>query len=206
MSLLPMRTRLAALLVLSFLAAPVGAQNRDPLSRLDTASRRIVDAMLDSARAQGLPTKQLVSKAQEAVAKHADAAHLLAAVRTVFRDLREARTTLSSKASPDELEAAAAALQAGIPTSALAELQVALRGKPMTVPLVVLADLVTRGVPKETASSAILQLSMVGAGDADLLALSHGVQQDILSGAAPGDALNQRVRQIPVKPPPSKVP
>ena len=206
MSLSSTRRGMAALLALCALGAPLRAQDLDPLARLDSSSRRIVAALVDSARAEGLPTKQLVSKAQEGVSKHADAEHILSAVRVVFRSLREARTTLGGKANPEDLDAAAAALQAGILPSAITDLQTARRGKPMTVPLVVLADLVTRGVPREVASSAILQLSMGGAGDGDLLDLSHGVQQDILSGAAPGDALKQRVRQIPVKLPPSKAP
>lgn len=204
-----MRTRWAALLALVSavaLVAPVHAQQRDPLARLDSASRRVVEALIDSARVAGLPTRQLVSMAQQGMSKHAPTDRVLAAVRTVLLDLREARSSLGASASSDELDAAAAALQAGILPAALTELQGARGGKPITVALVVLADLVTRGVPREIASSAIQQLSMGGAADGDLLALSHGVQQDILSGAAPGDALRQRVRQIPVKLPPSKVP
>jgi hypothetical protein len=208
-SLPTVRGRCSALLALASslaLGLPLHAQQRDPLARLDSASRRIVEALIDSARVAGLPTRQLVSIAQEGVSKHVDTGRVLSAVRTVLLDLREARSSLGANASPDELDAAAAALQAGIPPAALTELQGARHGKPMTVALVVLADLVTRGVPREIASSAIQQLSMGGAADGDLLALSHGVQQDILSGAAPGDALRQRVRQIPVKLPPSKVP
>jgi hypothetical protein len=208
-SVASIRVRPGALLALVsalVLGAPVYAQQRDPLARLDSASRRVVEAIIDSARVAGLPTRPLVSRAQEGVSKHAPADRVLSAVHTVLQDLREARSSLGASASSDELEAAAEALQAGILPSALTELQGARRGKPITVALVVLADLVTRGVPREIASSAIQQLSMGGAADGDLLALSHGVQQDILSGAAPGDALKQRVRQIPVKLPPSKVP
>ena len=196
------RARLVGVLALFALTAPLSAQERDPLAKLDSATHRAVQSLIDSARDEGLPTREIVSKAQEGVSKHAKPDLIVLNVRKVFLSLRDARAALGPKAVPDELDAAAAALQTGISPASLTELQAARGGKPMTVALVVLADLVTRGVPRELASSAVAQLSMAGTSDSDLQALSHGVQQDILSGATPGDALKQRVRQVPVKLPP----
>ncbi len=199
--------RLAAALAFVALAAPALAQqDPDPIAGLDPVSRHAVEALLDSARAEGLPTQPLISKTQEGVSKHAPGKLIASVVRTVFLSLREARTTLGPLATRDELTAAAGALQAGIPSAAIADLRDARRGKPVTVPLVVLADLVTRGVPRDTASRAILQLWAGGAGDADFLGLWRGVEQDIVSGAAPADALLTRAREIPVRLPPSKIP
>lgn len=200
------RRGLTALIVFATAAPSLLAQGPDPLAKLDTVSRALVRSLVDSARAEGLPSEPVLSKAQEGVAKHAPSPAIARAVRTVFLSLREARNTLGSSASRDELTAAAAALQAGIPASALTDLRVNGHGKSITVPLVVLADLVTRGVPRDMASHTILQLWMGGAGDADLLGLPTAVEQDIVSGAAPGDALLNRARTIPIRLPPGKIP
>jgi len=201
-----LRRGVAALLALSVVAPVLAAQGPDPLAKLDTASRRVVRSLIDSARAEGLPTQPIVSKAQEGVSKHAAGPLIARVVRTVFLSLREARATLGESANRDELTAGAAALQAGIPATAIIDLRQAGHGKSITVPLVVLADLVSRGVPRDTASRAILQLWMGGAGEADLMGLSQSVGQDILSGAAPADALLSRARKVPIRLPPAKVP
>ena len=65
----------------------------------------------------------------------------------------------------------------------------------MTVPLVVLTDLVTRGVPRDTASTTIFQLFQRGADDGDFLGLWRGVERDIVSGTDPGQALLNRARE-----------
>ncbi len=203
----PTLRRMLAVLLAVGVAAPAGwAQGPDPLVKLDTATRRIVQSLIDSARDEGLPMQPIVSKAQEGISKHVPGQRIAAVVRTVFLSLREARASLGARADRDELTAGAAALQAGISATALEDLHQVGHGKSVTVPLVVLADLVTRGVPRDTASSAILQLWMRGAGDADLLGLPRAVEQDIVSGAAPGDALLNRARTIPLRPPPAKVP
>ncbi|HET7631476.1 MAG TPA: hypothetical protein VFK16_04085 [Gemmatimonadaceae bacterium] len=192
----------SALLALC-MAAPLGllAQGSDPLAQLDATTRHVVQVLMDSARSEGLPTQPILSKAQEGISKHVDGPRIAAAVRTVFLSLRGARTSLGAQAAPEELKAGAFALQAGIPEGALQGLHKASHGKSVTVPLIVLTDLVTRGVPSDTASNAILQLWTRGAGDADLLGLPKAVGQDILSGAAPGDALLKRARTIPLRPP-----
>lgn len=206
MNTLPTRGRIAAVLALLALGSSLRAQDPDPLAKLDPASRRAVELLIDSARAEGLPTRQLISTVQHGNSKHVDGPRIAAVVRTVFLSFREARVALGPNFASDELEAAAAALQAGIPTDAVTELRSARRGKSITVPLVVVADLVTRGVPRDAASSAILQLWLGGAGDADLLTLPQRVQTDILSGATPGDALQHQTKQIPIRLPPSKLP
>ena len=201
-----LRRGIATLVTLAAIAPALSAQGNDPLTKLDSASRRVVQALVDSAKAEGLPDQPLVSKAQEGVSKHAAGALIARVVRTVFLSLREARAVLGERANRDELTAGAAALQAGIPATAIIDLRQAGHGKSITVPLVVMADLVSRGVPRDTASRAILQLWMQGAGEADLMGLSQSVGQDILSGAAPADALLSRARKVPIRLPPAKVP
>lgn len=179
----------------------------DPLSRLDPTTRYAVEMLLDSARLAGLPYGPLESTALEGLSKRASGRDILAAVRRKFRALRDARAALGRNATADELTAAAGVLRVGVAASELTRLAASRDGnKPLTVPLVVLADLVTRGVPRDTASLTILQLWQHGAADDDFLGLWRSVERDIVSGTDPGVALLNRARQIPTKGPPSVVP
>lgn len=197
---------IATLLAVAVMAPAIAAQGPDPLASLDSATRHVVQSMVDSARAEGLPVEPVISQAQLGLARHAPGPLIASVVHKVFLSLRVARASLGDKASGDELTAGAAALQAGIPASALVDLHQAGHGKSVMVPLVVMADLVSRGVPRDAASRAILQLWTQGAGEADLMGLSQSVGQDILSGAAPADALLSRARKVPIRLPPAKVP
>lgn len=199
-----------ALLVLVVSAARVaGAQagdvsrNLDPLGRLNEASRYQIELLLDSARVAGLPTAPLESKALEGISKRVEGRRIVAAVRMVFRSLRDARSVLGSSANADELNAAASALRVGMTRAELAHLAQTRREKAITIPLVVLSDLITRGVPRDTASQTILQLWQRGAADDDFLGLWRGVERDIVSGTDPGVALLNRAREVPPRGPPS---
>jgi hypothetical protein len=190
----------AVFALLIALMVPAGAsaqiEGRDPLVRLDATVRYQVEMLLDSARLAGLPTRPLESKALEGQAKRADGRRILAMVRLVYRNLRDARAALQRNATEDELAAAAGALQAGITPSELAQLARS-REKALTFPLVVLVDLISRGVPRDTASQTIFQLLQRGAADDDISGLWRGVERDIVSGADPGAALLNRAREIP---------
>lgn len=188
------------------LAGSAFAQDRDPLVRLEPTVRYNVEVLLDSARLAGLPTAPIESKALEGISKRIDSRRILAAVRGVFKSLREARAALGPRATSDELNAGAAALRVGITTAELAHLARSRHEKPVTVPLVVLADLVSRGVPRDTASATIFQLWQRGAADDDFLGLWRGVERDIVSGTDPGVALLNRAREIPFRGPPPVAP
>lgn len=199
------RTSLAAL----FAAASVaGAQDTsrsrdvDPLSRLDPQARYTVEMLLDSARLAGLPTNPLESKALEGISKRASGRVIVMRVRETFRTLKEARVALGPTARPDELAAGAGALRVGLTTAELNQLARTRRDKDLTVPLVVLSDLISRGVPRDTVSSTIFQLWQRGAADDDFLGLWRGVERDIVSGADPGVALLNRAREVPSRGPP----
>jgi hypothetical protein len=199
----------ASSLAFTFAPRSAGAQESrgaDPMSRLDPSTRYAVEMLMDSARLAGLPYGPLESKALEGISKRANGRDILVAVRRVFRSLREARTALGPAATPDELTAAAGVLRVGVAASELTRLAATREGKGLTVPLVVLADLVTRGVPRDTASITILQLWQHGAADDDFLGLWRSVERDIVSGTDPGVALLNRARQIPAKGPSTAVP
>jgi hypothetical protein len=182
------------------------AQDHDPLVRLDPTVRHAVAVMLDSARQAGLPTAPIESKVFEGLSKKVHSRRILAAARNVYESLRLARAALGKDASTDELTAGAGALRVGVTTAELANLARGQREKLLTVPLVVLADLVTRGVPRDTASQTIFQLWQRGAGDDDFYGLWRGVERDIVSGTAPGVALLARAREIPSRVPPQGTP
>lgn len=165
---------------------------QDPrLGRLDAETRAAVAAVVDSTRRAGLPAEPLIQRALEGTAKGASGARITAAVRRLAADLGGARDALGTAASAPELEAGAAALRAGAPPEALRRLQER-RPPPLTIALAVMADLVSGGVPPDSAAAAVLALAP-GARDADLVEFRRAVERDIALGAAPATAASIRV-------------
>lgn len=194
------RAALAALMALACSSSATAQETVSPLSKLAPSTRYTYEVILDSARKAGLPVTRLESKALEGITKRAPDRAILSAVRNEFRALREARYALGTDASTDELEAGAAAVRVGITTTELSRLSQSRPGR-ITVPLVVLVDLVSRQVPRDTAYNTIFSLYMGGAGDDDFHGLWRGVERDIVSGTDPGAALLNRAREIPPRTP-----
>lgn len=191
------RLVLIPLLFVGSLSAPAGAQQASLLSRLDAPSRYQIEVLMDSAARLGLPPEALMSKTLEGISKGAPGSRIVQVVRRHFAALREARTALGVEITLDELSAAAGALQAGVPRNSLAALHTNRKGNSILMPLVVLSDLVSRGVPPEDASTAIVNMTQRGALDSDFAGLRRGVETDILSGASPVTALDRRTREFP---------
>ena len=199
---------LVPLLVPVTLALPVGsaataAQEPDALSRLDPTSRYAIEVMMDSAGRVGLPAEALLSKTLEGIRKGHPGPRVVQVVRKYFGNLRDARAALGTEVSLDELTAGAGALLAGVDQPSLAKLQSSRKGRSILTPLVILADLVSRGVPSTDASSAIIRWVQSGAADSDFMGLWKGVEQDIISGAPPASALDRRAREVPGRAPPA---
>src|SRR5919108_5186262 len=148
--------------------------------------------MMDSAGRIGLPPEALLSKTLEGIRKGFPSARVVQVVRRYFGLLRDARTALGPEASLDELTAAAGALLAGVDQPSIVKLRSTRKNRSILTPLVVLADLVSRGVPSTNASSAIIRWLQNGAADSDFMGLWKGVEQDIISGAPPASALDRR--------------
>lgn len=182
---------LAALLALA--AAPAAAQDTRLATRLDERTRSALVPLLDSARAVGIPTEPLVQKALEGASKRAAGDRIVVAVRRLAGQLGTARVALGAEASDAELVAGASALQAGVRREALASLRGAHHGVALTVPLGVMAELVARGVPADTAAMAVAALTDAGVGDAQLVSLRKDVERDVAVGAPPTTALIARV-------------
>jgi len=178
---------LGPLVAATLVAAAAAAQQRDSrLERLDSTTRPIVAALVDSARAAALPTEPLVQRALEGATKRATGDRIVAAVRRLALDLDRARDALGSTASPPELTAAAAALRAGAPPAILTALR-RVRRESLTVPLAVLTDLVATGVPVDSAAAAVLSLA-AKARDTDLVEFRRTVERDIALGTPPASA------------------
>jgi len=177
------------------LAAPAAARAQTERlgGRLDERTRAAVTALVDSARAAGLPGNPLVNKALEGASKGADDARITAAVRALAGDLARARRALGAASTEAELVAGAAALRAGVAPAFLERLRADYPGAPVVVPLAVMADLVSRGVPADTAGRAVLALARAGVRDAALVAFRQSVERDIALGAPAGAAAAVRV-------------
>lgn len=193
----------AAFVLLSVLRLPAAAQDVDPFTRLDQNSRFAIDLMLDSARVAGLPTAPLISRALEGVSRKVENRKIVEAVRKQLGYLRIARSVLGG-VGEEELVAAAAVVEAGAKPGQLAAFRTRQKGRSDVQAFVYWADLITKGVPSEDASSAIGKLWQDGADDATFYSLWKSVSSDILQGLNPGAALQARIRETPGRAPPSK--
>ncbi|NUQ21101.1 MAG: hypothetical protein HOQ09_09090, partial [Gemmatimonadaceae bacterium] len=165
------------------------------LSRqLDAATAARVTAIVDHARATSLPTEPLIDKALEGARKGAAPARIVDAVTALAARLDTTRVALGPASTESELVAGASVLQAGVSIPVLRALRAARGAKSLAVPLVVLGDLVTRGVPGDTASALVLLVAREGLGDETLLAIQRDVQRDVHEGAHPATAAAIRAR------------
>jgi hypothetical protein len=190
-----------AAVLIACLATRAAAQVSDPFVKLDPASRYAVESMIDSARVAGLPWKVLRSRTLEGIQKKVDSRTIANAVRERFIHLRDARAVLGG-VDDDELAAAAEVLEGNrVKPEQLVPFRNPPRDRSPLLALTVLGDLVTRGVPREEALSAITKFWQGGAKDDDFMGLFRGVESDILQGLNPGAALQNRIREFPGRAP-----
>jgi hypothetical protein len=125
----------------------------------------------------------------------ADGPRIVLAVRSLTLEMAGAHRALGAVATTDEIKAAASAMHAGVPAVELGKMkkQGGLR-RSLTLPFTVLADIVTRGVPVQTAANAIRSLVGAGARDTDISQFQRNVQVDIEKGAQPAAAAETRAR------------
>ena len=196
---------LATLAVVGAAFAPARAQDPRLGNPLDAPSRIAIRALIDSARAQGIPTEPLVQKMNQGVAMGLDGPRIVAAVRTLTREMATAHRALGTVATADEIQAAASAVHAGVPAVELGKIkkQSGLR-RSLSLPFTVLADIISRGVPVEAGVNAIRSLVGAGAKDADINTFQRNVSGDIEKGAPPAAAAETRARAVPASKPESK--
>jgi hypothetical protein len=169
-------------------------------AQLSPGTRAAIARLGDSLRASGLPEDPLYSKAAEGVLKGADDARIVAAVRTLARELGDARLSLGAEADEAELVAGASALHVGATPAMLRRLASARPtdgpGTSLATPLVALADLLTRRVPAPAASAAIDALVSRHAPSTDFAALRAAVERDIQAGRSPEAAVTARTQTL----------
>jgi hypothetical protein len=197
-----MMTRALSLVAgLLLVSRAVGAQQPDRTlpAELSAPTRSTLERFIDSARVAGLPVDPLYSKVREGVFRSADDQRLIAAVQRLGRDLGDARSALGDSATAEEITAGANALRAGIRSADLARLRETPGRKadhPLTVALVVLADLATRGVPAAMAAASVNELVARNVSDGSLLSFRQNIERDLIGGRSPASALDARTRAM----------
>jgi hypothetical protein len=183
---------LALAAVFCSVSAPAFAQELRLEGRVPESARVEVDAILDSARAHGLPTEPLVDRALEGASKGAPGDLIVAAVRRLAGDLSSALDAFGPESSDPEIVAGASALRAGAEPEDLENLRSLRADQSLTIAAAVLADLVAVGIPADTAAVAVIALA-VGADDVEYIAFRRNVERDIALGASPVAALGVRL-------------
>jgi hypothetical protein len=172
------------------------AQDARLAARLDKPTLLAVNAIVDSARLSKLPTEPLVNKALEGAARGSDGSIIVTAVHQLSVRMGSAKRVLGPTTTPDEIKAAASAMDVGVSVRDLARLRAAEGKHQITLPLAVLTDLVGRNVPIETATNLVLQLARAGVKDPDLALFQRNVRADIDRGADPTVAATTRARGL----------
>jgi len=192
-----MRTTSSLLALLLVGSAFRSTEAQDPRlsNRLDAPTRKALSAIVDSARAQGIPVEPLMEKVYQGLAMGADGSRIVVAVRSLTFEMGNAHRVLGAVATTDELKAAASAVHAGVPAVELGKMkkQSGLR-RSLTLPFTVLADIVSRGVPVSAATNAIKSLVGAGAKDKDISDFQRNVSVDIEKGAQPAAAAETRAK------------
>jgi hypothetical protein len=185
--------------LLALLAAAEAAANPADSSwakRLEPATALAVGEVVEAARLDGLPVDPLIARALEGASRGAAGPRIVSAVQRLAGNMRRARALLGTRSTPSELIAASVALSAGVPAETLERLRPSRGERTLVMPLVVLSDLVTRRVPVETASAAVLAAVRADVSDEDLMRLRERIDQDIRAGATPDGATVAGMRRL----------
>ena len=174
------------------LVAPALAAQVDVSQRLNgrvpPALATAVSALVDSARARGLPGAPLVDKALEGAVKGVPADRILPAVHTVLDQLDASATALrqAGDATPGDaaIEAGQFAIAAGLTVSDVAKVaRAADKDHPTAVALQVAGALAALGVPNAETVGLVRAEIQSGAPVGDLISLPGKVQAAMAGGA-----------------------
>jgi hypothetical protein len=164
-------------------------------TRFDSVTAITLRGLFEDAVEMGLPTRPLINRALEGAARRMSSERILKVVREHAAALSSAREQLGPGSTEAELDAAAMALRSGIDEPTLAAVRRSRPAGSAVTALVVLTDLVRRGVPRPEARDAVTSLSRLPRSDDALLGLQSTVAKNAQRG--PGmalDALNRYVR------------
>ena len=186
----------ATALLLSLTPLRAAAQDARLAARFPPASVTALEAILDSARARDLPTEPLVLRALEGAGRGAQPARVVAAVRAFAQRMVKAHDALGPRTSETELMAGASALYVGIDAAALRRIRLTQPSGDITLPLVVLTDIVERGVPRDTAARVIQSLGEAQVSEESYQVLRRSILLDISAGSPPVASVTARARAI----------
>ena len=187
---------MAALLV----GRPVAAQSI-PDTLFDAAARIELERIISAARQAGLPASPLINRALQGAARKVDGNRVVGVVRAYADSMRVALTLLGPGSVEGELDAGAAALRAGVSREGVREVRRTRAAGQATTALIVLTDLVRRGVPAADAATAVTTVA-ASQSDNALLSLQSAIARE---AAAPTpaqlrDAVQRQLRQRPPVP------
>ena len=182
------------------------AQVQFDVTRFDSLTARVLGDIFENAAARGIPTAPLIDRALEGAARKVGGSRIISAVRDLSAALADAREALGGQSTLDELKAGASALRAGIDENTLRSVRASRPGRTIELPLVVLTDIVGRGVPGTVAREAVTKLMQIPQNaDEALMGLQSTVAKNSVRG--PGmalQALNRYVKgTVSGGPPPS---
>jgi hypothetical protein len=165
-------------------------------ARVDASTYAVLRTLIDSARKAKLPAKLIEDNALEGAVAGVPGDSVIRGVRAFVRQLGIAQATLGTSAFPGELRAAVSAIDAGVPLGDLKRIRRAAPKRSIAAALAVLSDIANRGVPIPTSGDLIVSLLNHNVKDADLIAFSRWVRQDIEKGGNPSAAATARANGI----------
>jgi hypothetical protein len=166
------------------------------VDRLSPAVIDSVTVLVRAATDRGLPVEPLIQKTLEGQSKRAADTVIIAAVEDLLKRLQHASSALGADVSGAVLVAAAGAIHVGVSTETLRSLATTYRNESLAVPLVVLTDMIRKGVELGTASELLGQLLEARVDIEDLQRFRRLVERDINLGAVPGEAAMIRARGV----------
>jgi hypothetical protein len=187
---------MGAALFLAVGSSPVLAQVEKLAGRFPPATEAALRAILDSASARQVAVAPLTQRALEGASRGIDPERIVSVVHGLYTRLHIARRSLGESASEAELMAAASALYMGVSPDVLERIHRTSHEGKSALRLVVLTDMMDRGVPRDTATSIILSLSDADVPDESLQLLRQSMLLDINSGVAPALAARTRARGV----------
>jgi hypothetical protein len=178
------------------LAQTVPQEIQFDAARFDSITANTLRGMFEDARERGLPVRPLIMRALEGAARRQPPRVIFNVVRMHALALQDAKNALGEGSTDAELDAGADAIKAGIDARTLTAVRTSRPAKGSAVTaLVVLTDVVHRGVPSITAREAITSIAKMPSSDEALLGLQATVAKNAQRG--PGmalDALHRYVR------------
>ena len=168
----------------------------DP-ARFDSLTALSLRSFIDTAIEQGIPVAPLINRALEGSARKKSGADIMRVVRAHAAALVQAMDALGRSSPLAELEAGATALRAGsgIDVKALQAIRAVRPPGTALQPLIVLTDMVGRGVPSIQARDAVTTIARMPSSDEALKGLRETVAKNSVRG--PGmavDAMNRYLK------------